>query len=111
MTTDVSKWGARAAALAKVAGRTRHGRIASAALAGARASALATTRVLHLLFLQITGVFFLVFAMGGGFATWRGYRYYKAGIMGPGRVILAGCFATVFLWFAITSFWRAQRKK
>jgi hypothetical protein len=110
-STEAQKWGARAAALVRVAGRTRQGRIASAALAGARATWLATTRVLHLLFLEITGFFFVVFAMVGGFATWREYLRYKTGLIGPGRAILAGCFATVFLWFAISSFWRVQRRK
>jgi hypothetical protein len=105
------RWGNRAAALARVAGRTRQGRIASAALAGARAAAEATSRVLHLLFLQVTGFVFLVFAVIGGFAAWREYLQYAAGRMGPGRAVLAACFGAMFLWFGVTSFWRARRRR
>ena len=67
-------------------------------------------RVLHLLWLEITGVFFLFFAFAGGVACWREYQVWQAGKIGPGRMALAGCFALLFLWFGASSFWRARRK-
>ena len=67
-------------------------------------------RVVHLLWLQITGVFFLFFALAGGLACWREYQAWQAGKIGPGKMVLAACFALVFLWFGVSSFWRAKRK-
>ncbi len=67
-------------------------------------------RVLHLLWLEITGVFFLFFALAGSVAFRREYLAWQAGRIGPGRAILAGCFALVFLWFGLSSFWRARRR-
>ncbi|HEX9118918.1 MAG TPA: hypothetical protein VF840_00110 [Terriglobales bacterium] len=67
-------------------------------------------RVVHLLWLQITGVFFLFFALAGGLACWREYQAWQAGKIGPGKMVLAACFALVFLWFGVSSFWRAKRR-
>jgi hypothetical protein len=67
-------------------------------------------RVLHLLWLEITGVFFLFFALAGGVACWREYSAWHAGKIGFGRMALAACFALVFLWFGVSSFYRAKRR-
>jgi hypothetical protein len=67
-------------------------------------------RVLHLLWLEITGVFFLFFALAGGVACWREYGKWQAGTIGPGRMILAAAFALVFFYFGVSSFYRAKRK-
>jgi hypothetical protein len=67
-------------------------------------------RVIHLLGLQIAGVFFLFFALAGGLACWREYLKWQAGEIGPGKMVLAAGFALVFSWFGVSSFWRAQRK-
>jgi hypothetical protein len=67
-------------------------------------------RVFHLLWLQITGVFFLFFALAGGLACWREYQAWQTGKIGPAKMALAACFAIVFLWFGVSSFWRAQRR-
>jgi hypothetical protein len=66
--------------------------------------------VLHLLWLEITGVFFLFFALAGGLAFWREYQAWQAGKIGPGKAALAAGFALVFLWFGASSFWRTRRK-
>ena len=68
------------------------------------------SRVLHLLWLEITGVFFLFFALAGGVACWREYVKWQAGTIGPGRTLLAACFGIIFLWFGLSSFYRAKRK-
>jgi hypothetical protein len=67
-------------------------------------------RVLHLLFLQITGVFFLFFAAAGALAAWKEYRVWDAGRAGPAKMYLAIAFAALFAWFAVSSFWRAGRR-
>ena len=67
-------------------------------------------RVIHLLFLQVAGVFFLAFAAGGGIAAWREYHKWQTGQIGPGKMCLALAFAALFTWFAVSSFWRAGKK-
>jgi hypothetical protein len=67
-------------------------------------------RVLHLLFLQITGVFFIFFAAAGATAAWKQYQSWHAGRVGPGKMYLAIVFAAVFAWFGVSSFWRASHR-
>ncbi len=67
-------------------------------------------RVLHLLWLEITGVFFLFFALAGGLAFWREFQKWQSGKAGPGKMVLAACFAGVFLWFGVSSFYRAKTR-
>ena len=75
-----------------------------------RVTATHVSRVVHLLFLQVAGVFFLAFAAGGGIAAWREYHKWQAGQIGPGKMYLAVAFAALFTWFAVSSFWRAEKK-
>jgi hypothetical protein len=58
----------------------------------------------------VTGFFFLVFGVIVGVAAFREYRHYAAGQMGPGRAILASVLALMFLYFALSAFWRATRR-
>jgi len=67
--------------------------------------------VIHVLFHQITGLFFLIFGMVVALACVREYRAYQAGQLGPGRAILAGILAATFLYFAMSNFARAGRKR
>jgi hypothetical protein len=67
--------------------------------------------VLHVIFHQVTGLFFLVFGVIVGVACYREYRAYAAGTLGPGRAILAGIIAILFLYFAMSNFARAGRKR
>jgi hypothetical protein len=67
-------------------------------------------RVLHQLWLQLTGVLFLAFAIVGGLAFAREYQAWAAGKMGPERALLALAFTLLFAWFGVSSFWRAVRK-
>jgi hypothetical protein len=61
-----------------------------------------------LLGLQITGLFFAMFALGFGAKCWQLYRatgwrdHYLGMYLG---------FAALFAWFAVSSFWRASRKQ
>ncbi len=96
------------------------GRIAVRQLGGSRwgkatwnavcATASSLGHAARVLFLQITGLFFISFSVIGGLAAASEYRAYSAGQIGPERTVLALVFAAVFAWFGITSFWRAARK-
>jgi hypothetical protein len=68
-------------------------------------------RVLHLLWLEVTGFVFLAMAGIGGIALSREYMKYQAGRTGPGRVAIAVCFCLTFGYFGLSSFWRVRRKK
>jgi hypothetical protein len=59
----------------------------------------------------VTGLFFLIFGLVVSFGCVREYRAYAAGQVGPGRAILAGILAAAFLYFAISNFARAGRKR
>ena len=90
------------------AGRSRTG---NALWQAGRATALSVGRVLHLLWLQVTGFVFLTIALTAGFALRREYLHYRAGNIGPGKVYLAAGVTLMFIWFGLSSFWRAGRKK
>ncbi len=80
-------------------------------IAGGRAVAASVFRAAHILWLQITGVFFLLFALTGSVAFVKEYRAWVAGKVGPGRAAVALAFAVLFAWFGLSSFWRAGRKQ
>jgi hypothetical protein len=101
-----------AGALGRLAGRRAgRNRLLTAGWSAASTTARAISRVLHLLFLEVTGFLFVSFAIIGAGAAVREYRKYKAGIIGPGKAYLAAAFGLMFLWFGVSSFWRANRKK
>lgn len=108
--SNTRRWELWAAAAAQVAGSTaRRSRYWKAAVAGVQALAGSVGRVLHLLWLEITGLVFLAFALVGAAAARREYEAYAAGNAGSGRLIAAICFSIVFAWFGVSSFWRARR--
>ncbi len=95
---------------AQVASRmARRSRWLAGAAAGARATLASFARVAHLLWLEITGVFFLFFALGFGGAGWR--EYHRHGMARPEHLWLAVGFAVLFAWFGVSSFWRVGRKR
>jgi hypothetical protein len=95
-------------AAANLLERSRMGR---AVLSGIRATALSFGRVLHQLWLEVTGFMFLAIAGIGALAGVREYGKYQAGhSAGPGRLLLAVCFTISFTWFGLSSFWRVKRK-
>jgi hypothetical protein len=88
--------------------RSRTGR---ALLAGVRASARSFAKVLHQLWLEVTGFTFLAMAGVGAMAGVREYGKYQSGhATGPGRLLLAVCFTVSFTWFGLSSFWRVRRR-
>ncbi|MGA8540761.1 MAG: hypothetical protein WB566_14760 [Terriglobales bacterium] len=88
--------------------RSRTGR---ALLAGLRASGRSFGRVLHQLWLEVTGFIFLAIAAIGAMAGLREYNRYQSGhVTGPGRLALAICFTVSFAWFGVSSFWRLKKR-
>jgi hypothetical protein len=75
-----------------------------------RTTAAHLGRVLHQLWLEVTGFVFLVLAGIGGFAFFREYVKYQGGNTSLGRVLVAAGFTAMFAWFGLSSFWRVRRK-
>ncbi len=95
----------RAAALTKTGIR-----IGRALLQAANVTLRSVARAAHLLWLEVTGFFFLVFAAIGGWATYREYGQFAAGKIGAARVLVAFVFTAVFGYFGLSSFRRARQK-
>jgi 1,4-dihydroxy-2-naphthoate octaprenyltransferase len=97
--------------VARVAGQQAKRSRTVRALGGAvTTTALALGHVLHQLWLEVTGLVFLLIAASGGAAWAHEYAKYQAGKVGFGRVAVAICFTLLFAWFGVSSFWRVRRK-
>ena len=66
-------------------------------------------RVLHVLWLEVTGLLFLTLALVGAGAAVREYHRYANGTTGAGKVLLAATFALTFLYFGVSSFARSRK--
>ena len=89
------------------AGRNR---TLSAVFKGARTTAAHFGRVLHQLWLEVTGFVFLALAFIGAGAFFREYARYQAGQTTATRVAVAIIFTLTFAWFGASSFWRVWKK-
>jgi hypothetical protein len=76
----------------------------------ARATARSFGRVLHQLWLEITGAIFFFMAAVGAIEVAREWTKYQAGRATSGRVAVAVCFTLMFAWFGLTSFWKVRQK-
>jgi hypothetical protein len=101
------KLGIAARILAEHAGRSR---TLSAVLKAGRATGKHLGRVLHQLWLEVTGFVFLALALIGGSALVREVVKYRAGDTPLSRVLTAVCFTLLFGWFGVSSFWRVWKK-
>jgi len=90
--------------------QVRRTRTFGAVMKAARATASHLGQVLGQLWLEVTGFVFLALAGIGVLAFVREYGKYHAGREGSGRLVLAVCFALLFGWFGVTSFWRVRKK-
>ena len=86
-------------------------RLVGALRAGVGATAKSFARIFHVLWLEVSGFFFLVLAIMLLLATWREYSKYHSGLVPLNRVYLAGAFAAMFTYFGVSSFWRARKKR
>lgn len=63
----------------------------------------------HLLWLQVTGSFFVFFAVIGTMAAMREYQRWQAAEIGSGRFFAAIVFSMAFAYFGVSSFWQARK--
>jgi hypothetical protein len=62
------------------------------------------------LWLEVTGVVFLMLALSFGSATVKEFTKYQAAHAGLGRLAATTFFTVTFAWFGLSSFWRVRRK-
>src|SRR2546423_14940088 len=79
-------------------------------LRAGRITATHVGRILHQLWLEVTGFVFLVLAGIGGVALFREYTQYQGGKANPSRIVAAICFTVMFAWFGVNSFWKTRKK-
>jgi hypothetical protein len=97
--------------VARVAGQqVKRSRIARAASSAVSATGRALGKAANQLWLEVTGLFFLVMAGAGGIEAAKEYAKYHAGRAGVRGVVVAICFTVTFAWFGVSSFWRVRRK-
>jgi hypothetical protein len=106
--TLARKLGIAARLAAQQVGRSR---VASAVRHAARVTAGSFGRVLHQLWLEVTGFVFLAMAGIGCFPLSREWAKFAARRQGPGRLVIAVCFVLTFGYFGLSSFWRVKRKR
>jgi hypothetical protein len=66
---------------------------------------------LRVLFLELSGVMFLFFSLSVAVAFLREYKKYAMHEVGWQRLALAGAVGAMFLYFGVSSFWQARRKR
>jgi hypothetical protein len=104
-------FGTQGRAFLRVAGRKGgENRWVRALYRAGKVTAGTVGRVLHVLWLEVTGLLFLTLAVIGGGAAVRQYHRYQAGASGLGNGVLAATFALVFAYFGVSSFWRSRKR-
>ena len=102
------KIGQAARVVTNSAGRTR---LLGAVWVGVRAAVGTFARVFHVLWLEVTGFVFLVLALIGATAAVRAYSKVGDGPVDMRKVWAAGILTLVFVYFGVTSFWRARKRQ
>jgi hypothetical protein len=105
--STLQKLGVVARVAREQAGRSRRLKALKSAL---RSTARSCARVLHMLWLEVTGAVFLAMAAFGAIAFFREYLKYEAGHTTLSRVVIAICFTLTFAWFGFSSFWKTRGK-
>jgi len=110
VVNKVSTW-RKVVVVARVAGQqAERSRTVNAVWSAVRTTARSFGHALHQLWLEVTGLIFLVMALGFGGAAFKEYGKYHTGHTGPARAAIAACATLTFAWFGLTSFWRVRRK-
>ena len=89
----------------------RNERVFHGLRSGASAFLKALASTLRVLFLEVSGFIFLCFSVAVVSAFFREYKKYEMHQAGLERVILVGAIGAMFLYFGLSSFWRARRKR
>ncbi len=111
VTVSSRNFGTQGRAFLRVAGRkTGENRWIRAFYVGSSVTLASVGRVLHVLWLEITGLLFLTLALVGAGAAVREYHRYTKGTAGIGKMLLAATFALAFLYFGVSSFTRSRNK-
>ena len=98
--------------VARVAGQQAgRSRTFNALMGAVRTTGRSFGNVMHQLWLELTGVIFLVMALSLAGISVKEYGKYHAGQASAGRVALAVCFTLTFAWFGLSSFWRVRKKR
>lgn len=97
-------------ALLRVAGtRTGKNRWVRAFYNAGHTTASNVGKVVHVLWLEVAGLMFLLLALVGAAAAVREYRHGSSSA--SGKMLLAASFAVIFAYFGASSFWRARRRR
>jgi hypothetical protein len=111
IVSKISTW-RKVGIVARVAGQQAgRSRIFNAFMGAARATARSFGNVLHQLWLELTGVIFLMMALSFTGASFREYGKYHSGQAGVASVAVTVCCAVTFAWFGVSSFWRVRKKR
>jgi hypothetical protein len=89
----------------------RNERIMRGFRSGASAFLGSVMGTLRILFLEVSGLIFIVFTVSIVGAFVREYRKFAVHQVGLERVVVTGAVGTMFLYFGLSSFWRARRKR
>jgi hypothetical protein len=105
--STLQKLGVAARVAGQQVGRSRTFR---AVMSAVRTMTRSFTRAAHQLWLDVMGLVFLIMALSFSVAIVKEYGKYHAGGTGVGRLAIAVCVALTFVWFGLSSFWRARRR-
>jgi len=98
-------------ALLRIAGtKTGENRFIRAVYRAGSVTVQNTARILHVLWLEVTGLFFLVLALVCGAAAVREHHRQVAGTGSAGKMLLAWAIAVMFAYFGVSSIWRSKRR-
>jgi hypothetical protein len=97
--------------LARAAGRfssdkALRKRVLRAGVSGVAATVASVGRVVGKLWHEVTGFLFLCLAAIGGAEVWRKWSTHETQ-----KLEIAAAFSAMFLYFGVSSFWRAKRPK
>jgi hypothetical protein len=85
-------------------------RLLRATYAGIATACRSFLRVAHMLWLEVTGVFFCAFAVMFAARVPRAYADHSSGRSPKFHLVLLVCLTIMFAWFGVSSFWRARKK-
>jgi hypothetical protein len=89
----------------------RNKKLLSGARSGVTGFVKPLMSVLRVLFLELTGVIFLLFSLAIVARFVSECRTYSTQHEGLGKLVMMGAVGSMFLYFGVSSFWRARRKR